>query len=154
MSEESLFSTPSSTHSQSATRFIACALLAMIAMGMSVWAYQHGGPLLTWGIFPGAPLVILAGMSLVPRIPLRVTIGAYVGGLLALAVPYGAIWSSSLNYNGGGANIGLGLLLLATLVLLPFPMAIGGFIGSLMVPKHKASRLNETSETVNPSGVC
>lgn len=104
----------------------------MIGIGMSAWAYQFNGPngpILTWGILPGAPFVILAGLSLVTRIPLRVTIGAYLGGLLAVAVPYGAIWYSSLNYNGGGANIGLGILLIATLVLLPIPILIGGFAG-------------------------
>ncbi len=99
---------------------------------MSAWAYQFNGPsgpVFFWGILPGAPFVLLAGLSLVTRIPLRVTIGAYVGGLLAVAVPYGEIWYSSLNYHGGGANIGLGILLIATLILLPIPMLIGGFAG-------------------------
>ncbi len=114
------------------TRPRVCILLAMIGIGMSAWAYQFngpGGPILAWGVFPGAPFLLLAGLSLVKRIPLRVTFGAYVGGLLAVAVPYGAIWYESLNYNGGGANIGLGILLIATLVLLPIPMLIGGFVG-------------------------
>ena len=79
-----------------------------------------------------------AGLSLVSRIPLRVTIGAYVGGLLAVAVPYGAIWYSTLNYQGGGANIGLGLLLMATLVLLPIPMLIGGFVGWVVPTRPKS----------------
>jgi hypothetical protein len=132
MSDASISEAPSSTHAQSPSRAIACALLAMIGLGMSAWAYQFngpGGPILTWGIFPGAPFVILAGLSLVSRIPLRVTTGASLAGLLAVAVPYGAIWYDSLNSNGGGANIGLGILLLATLVLLPIPMLIGGFAG-------------------------
>jgi hypothetical protein len=132
MSDASISKAPASTHFQSPSRVIACALLTMIGIGMSAWAYQFNGPngpILTWGILPGAPFVILAGLSLVTRIPLRVTIGAYLGGLLAVAVPYGAIWYSSLNYNGGGANIGLGILLIATLVLLPIPILIGGFAG-------------------------
>jgi len=132
MSDASVSKAPTSTHFQSPSRVIACALLTMIGIGMSAWAYQFNGPhgpILTWGILPGAPFVILAGLSLVTRIPLRVTIGAYLGGLLAVAVPYGAIWCSSLNYNGGGANIGLGILLIATLVLLPIPILIGGFAG-------------------------
>lgn len=132
MSDASISKAPSSTHFQSPSRVIACALLTMIGIGMSAWAYQFNGPsgpILTWGILPGAPFVILAGLSLITRIPLRVTIGAYLGGLLAVAVPYGAIWYSSLNYNGGGANIGLGILLIATLVLLPIPILIGGFAG-------------------------
>ncbi len=139
MSDTSTYKVPSLTLIQNPTRVIACALLAMIGTGMSVWAFlfSRSGPILTWGIFPGAPFVILAGMSLVTRIPLRVTIGAYIGGLLIVAVPYGAIWYSSLTSNGGGANIGLGLLLIATLVLLPIPMLIGGFIGWMVGATRK-----------------
>ncbi len=130
--DDSISKAPSSTLFQSRTRVVACALLTMMGIGMSAWAYQFNGPngpILIWGILPGAPFVLLAGLSLVTRIPLCVTIGAYIGGWLAVAVPYCAIWYSSLNYNGGGANIGLGILLLATLVLLPIPMLIGGFAG-------------------------
>jgi hypothetical protein len=155
VTDASISNAPPSTHFQSRTRVIACALLAMIGTGMSAWAYQFNGPsgpILTWGILPGAPFVILAGLSLVTRIPLRVTIGAFVGGLLAVAVPYGAIWYSSLNYNGGGANIGLGILLMATLVLLPIPMLIGGFTGWVVVPTRNKSLLIETNKAVNSSG--
>lgn len=143
MANASISSAPASAHFQAPTRVMACVLLAMIGVGMSAWAYRFNGtgPILIWGILPGAPFVILAGLSLVTRIPLRVTIGAYVGGLLAVAVPYGAIWYSTLNYQGGGANIGLGLLLMATLVLLPIPMLIGGFVG-WVVPTRKKSRSN------------
>ena len=137
MSVKTMTNAPLSKHRQLSLRVIVCAILALFGGGMSLWAYQFNGsgPILTWGIFPGAPLVVLAGMSLVPRISLRVTIGAYVGCLLAVAVPYGAIWYSSFNYTGGGADIGLGLLAIATLVLLPIPMLIGGFIGWLSVPR-------------------
>ncbi len=141
MFSASISKAPSLTHFQSPTRVVACALLAMVGIGMSAWAYQFNGPngpILNWGILPGAPFVILASLSLVTQIPLRVTIGVYVGGLLAVAAPYGAIWYSSLNHNGGGANIGLGILLIATLVLLPIPMLIGGFIGWVVVPTRKS----------------
>jgi hypothetical protein len=123
---------------QSPKRVIAFGVLAMIGAGMSLWAYQFNsqGPLLTWGIFPGAPFVLLASLSLVKRVPLRVTIGAFIAGFLAIVLPYGAIWYDSMNYNGGGANIGLGIFALATVVLLPIPMLIGGFIAWL-VPTDK-----------------
>lgn len=123
---------------QSPKRVIAFGLLAMIGAGMSLWAYQFNsqGPLVAWGIFPGAPFVLLASLSLVMRVPLRVTIGAYIAGFLAIVFPYGAIWFDSLNYNGGGANIGLGIFALSVLILLPIPMLIGGFIGWL-VPTDK-----------------
>ena len=101
---------------------------------MSVAAYQFGqpdGPLFYWGILPGAPFLLFAGLSLIARVPLRVTCGATAGCFLAVAVPYGMLMYSSANYSGGGANIGLGILLLATPVLLPIAMVIGGFGGWL-----------------------
>lgn len=139
MNNATVSNSPSITRSTLPTRVIAGVVLALIGVAMSAWAYQFNsqGPLLTWGIFPGAPFVILAILSLVERIPLRVTMGAYIAGFLAIALPYGAIWYESLNYNGGGANIGLGLLALATIVLLPIPMLIGGFIGWLMPANKK-----------------
>ncbi len=136
---------PSPIHPPFSIRLIVCVLLALIGIGMSAWAYQvnGSGPILTWGILPGAPFVILAGLSLVKRIPLRVTIGAYVGGVMAVAVPYGAIWYDLQNYNGGGANIGLGLLALAVFIILPIPMLIGGVIGWL-VPTRTQEHLDKS----------
>jgi hypothetical protein len=138
MSNAAMSNSPSRLSSTFPTRVIAGVVLAFIGVAMSAWAYQfhRQGPLLTWGIFPGAPFVLLASLSLVKRVPLRVTIGAYVAGFLAIVLPYGAIWYESLNHNGGGANIGLGILTLAAIVLLPIPMLIGGFIGWL-VPTDK-----------------
>ncbi len=114
------------------TRVVVFGLLAMMGIGMSAWAYDWArpdGPILYWGILPGAPFVLLAAVSLVPRIPLRVTIGACVGGLLAVATSYGALLVASATYAGGGANIGLGLLLLATPVYLQMAMLFGAFCG-------------------------
>ncbi len=88
-------------------------------------------PPLKW-ILTGSQLVVLAGLALVRKVPLRATIGAYTGGLLVIATVYCAIWYDALNYNGGGANIGLGILALAAVLLLPIPMLIGGFIGWLV----------------------
>ncbi len=120
------------------TRVIACVVLGLIGVAMSAWAEQFNsrGPFITWGIFPGAPFVLLTSLSLVKRVPLRVTMGAYITGIIAIVLPYGAIWYESLNYNGGGTNIGLGILAQAAIVLLPIPMLIGGLIGWL-VPTNK-----------------
>lgn len=138
MSNAAMSNSPSRLCSTLPTRVIAGVLLALIGVAMSAWAHQfhREGPLLTWGIFPGTPFVLLASLSLVKRVPLRVTIGAYIGGFFAIVLPYGAIWYESMNYSGGGANIGLGLLALAAIVLLPIPMLIGGFVGWL-VPTDK-----------------
>jgi hypothetical protein len=82
-----------------------------------------------WGILPGAPFVLLGALSLVPYFTIRVLTGASVGGLIAVAAPYGLLWYSSANYSGGGANIGLGLLLLALPAYLPLAMLIGAYVG-------------------------
>lgn len=150
MSDETIFNFPSRTRFTLPTRVVAGVTLALTGVAMSAWAYQFspGGPLLTWGIFPGAPFVLLAGLSLVKRVPLCVTIGAYIAGFLAIALPYGAIWYDSLNYNGGGANIGLGILVLAAIVFLPIPMLIGGFIGWLVptrIQPHLAKRNRQST---------
>ncbi len=103
--------------------------LTVVGLAASAWAYQFGqpdGPILYWGILPGAPFVLLAVMGLFPRVPVHVTLGAAAGSLLAVALPYGALLYASANYTGGGANIGLGLLLLATPIFLPIAMLIGG----------------------------
>lgn len=121
-------------------RFITFAILAMIGLGVFGWGYLSAGPNsspLKW-ILPGAQFVILAGLALVRKVPLRITIGAYTGGLVVIASVYYALWYDSLNYNGGGANIGLGILALAATLLLPIPMLIGGFIGWLMPTGKKA----------------
>lgn len=121
-------------------RVIAFAILAMIGLGLLTWDYLSAGPISTplkW-IFPGAQFVVLAGLALVRKVPLRVTIGAYTGGLLVIATVYCAIWYDALNYNGGGANIGLGIMALAAILLLPIPMLLGGFIGWLVPTGNQA----------------
>lgn len=121
-------------------RLITFAILTMIGMGLLTWDYLSvgpNGPPLKW-ISPGAQFVVLAGLALVRKVPLRVTIGAYTGGLLVIATVYYAIWYDSLNYNGGGANIGLGIMVLAAILLLPIPMLLGGFIGWLVPTGNQA----------------
>jgi len=144
MSNAAMSNSPSRLCSTLPTRVIAGAMMALIGVAMSAWAYQfHSqGPLLTWGIFPGAPFVLLASLSLVKRVPLRVTLGAYIAGFIVMVLPYGAIWYESMSYSGGGANIGLGLLALAAIVLLPIPMLIGGYIGWL-VPTAKTEPIEK-----------
>lgn len=120
-------------------RLITFAILAMIGMGLLTWDYLAvgpNGPPLKW-ISPGAQFVVLTGLALIRKVPLRVTIGAYTGGILVIATVNYAIWYDSLNYNGGGANIGLGILALAATLLLPIPMVLGGFIGWLIPTGRK-----------------
>jgi hypothetical protein len=135
----------------STERVIAFAILAMIGMGLLAWDYLSAGansPLLKW-ILPGAQFVVLAGLALVRKVPLRATIGAYTGGLLVIATVYYALWYDSLNYNGGGANIGLGIMALAAVLLLPIPMLIGGFIGWLVPTGRKIVSSETKAATSN-----
>lgn len=114
-------------------RFSTAVLLAVIGIVLSALAYQFGkpdGPLFYWGILPGTPFVILAAISLFPRlIPIPAILGGAAGGLLAVALSYGLLYYNSVNYTGGGANIGLGILVVASPVLLPLGMVIGGLLG-------------------------
>ncbi len=127
-------------------RVIAFAILAMIGIGALAWDFPSAdrNSLSLIRLLPGVQFVILAGLTLVRKVPLRVTIGAYTGGLLVIATVYYAIWYDALNYNGGGANIGLGILALAAILLLPIPMLIGGFIGWL-VPTGRKVASSETN---------
>jgi len=114
------------------TRLLLSAMLTIVGIVMSAAAYQYGrpdGPILYWGILPGAPFLLLAILALVTRRPLSAVIGASAGSLLAVALPYGLLLYTSATYSGGGANIGVGILLVAVPLYLPILMAVGGFIG-------------------------
>lgn len=121
-------------------RLMTFAILAMIGIGALAWDFPSAdrNSLSLIRLLPGVQFVILAGLALVRKVPLRVTIGAYTVGLLVIATVYYAIWHDSLNYNGGGANIGLGILALAATLLLPIPMLLGGFIGWLVPTGNQA----------------
>lgn len=140
--------TPSQTRSTFFTRGAACAFMALIGLGVLAWGYMSGGsnsPPLRW-LLPGTQFLILAGLALVRRVPLRITIGAYMGGLLIITAVYYALWYDSLDYNGGGANIGLGILALAAIVLLPIPMLIGGFVGWLVPTRTTTASIGTDGE--------
>ncbi len=111
-------------------------LLVFLGLAMSAAAYRVGqpdGPIFYWGILPGAPLLLLAALSLIPRFSFRALLGATVATLIAVGMPYGLIWYSSVNYSGGGANIGLGLLLIAQPIYVPVAMMMGAVIGHLLL---------------------
>ena len=150
MSESLNASARQSILAQSNGRLITFAILAMIGIGMLAWNYpsaDRNSPSLI-RLLPGIQFVILACFALVRKVPLRATIGAYTGGLLVIATVYYAIWYDSLNYNGGGANIGLGIMVLAATLLLPIPMLLGGFVGWL-IPTGKIVGSSETNATTS-----
>lgn len=151
MSESSHGSARQSFFAPSTGRVITFAILAMIGMGLLAWDFLSAGPnsLSLLRLLPGGQFVILACLSLVRKAPLRVTIGAYTGGLLVIATVHYAIWYDSLNSNGGGANIGLGILALAAILLLPIPMLIGGFVGWLVPAGRKVVSSGTKAATSN-----
>ena len=131
-------------------RVITFAILAMIGIGALAWNFLSAdrNSLSLIRLLPGVQFVVLACLALVRKVPQRVTIGAYTGGLLVIATVYYAIWYDSLNYNGGGANIGLGIMVLAATLLLPIPMLLGGFVGWL-IPTGKIVGSSETNATTS-----
>lgn len=122
------------------------ALSAVLGVAMSAAAYRAGrpdGPVLFWGVLPGAPLILLSAFALIPRISIRALAGALVGGLVAAGIPYGLLWYSSVNYSGGGANIGLGLLLLAQPIYVPLAMITGACVGHFLSRSQAAPRATQ-----------
>ena len=112
-------------------------VLAVLGLALSALAYRTGqpdGPILYWGILPGAPFVLLAALTLIPHLSIRAVVGAALGSLIAVGVPYGLLFYSSINYSGGGANIGVGLLLMAQPIYVPIAMLIGATAGHLLLP--------------------
>ncbi len=84
-----------------------------------------------WYMLPAIPFIFLGFFAILRgrHFSLAPFLGATMGALVAIGVPYGSIWLASVKYTGGGANIGLGLLLLACPVYLPLAMFSGWQIG-------------------------
>jgi len=79
-----------------------------------------------WYVLPGLPFLILSCIALHPRLfSSHSLVGAAIGAVAAVGIPYFLLWSATANYSGGGANIGLGLLILAMPAYLPFLMILG-----------------------------
>lgn len=79
-----------------------------------------------WYVLPGLPFLILLCLTPFPRpFSSHSLVGAAIGAVAAVGIPYFLLWLDSVNYSGGGANIGLGLLILAMPAYLPFLMILG-----------------------------
>lgn len=55
--------------------------------------------------------------------------GAVIGAFIAMGIPFTFLWITSARYNGGGANIGVGLLFAAAPIYLPIAIALGWKMG-------------------------
>lgn len=67
-------------------------------------------------------------------------VGAAVGSFLAIAVPYGWAWYETRWPSCIGANIGLGLILLAVPFLMMCAMIVGWNLGKCMPHHSRSSR--------------
>lgn len=109
-----------------------------LVLSISAFAIDGGqSPILYWGILPGLPFILLGIASLVFKQPFSIYpfMGAAIGSFLAVSLPYGLLFYSSATYTGGGANIGLGLLLLVLPIYLILFTIVGWYIG-----KYKAKK--------------
>jgi len=114
--------------------YIYSALMMASGLIFSSWAYLLDigrSSIIYWGVLPGLPFILLSVLAVVfkKRFLLAPFLGAALASLLAIVLPYGSLWYASVTYSGGGANIGLGLLLIALPIYLPVFMIIGWFIG-------------------------
>ena len=83
-----------------------------------------------WYVLPPLPFLILAVLIQIKKdMSVYELIGSACGAAVAIIAPHVLMWLDSINYSGGGANIGLGLLLAAMPAYIPILMAIGCFLG-------------------------
>ncbi|MBC8352368.1 MAG: hypothetical protein H8E66_10300 [Planctomycetes bacterium] len=121
-------------------------LSLLLGTALSYSAHEFGDPATPFqffysGVMPGVPFILLgltAGVFRSPRAAWS-TSGAFAGALLSGAGPYGLLWYAAANYSGGGANIGLGLLMVVTPVTVPIAMTAGAGLG-FVVYKFSSTR--------------
>lgn len=97
-------------------------------------------------IFPSACFLLLSGLALLRNgdqflVTRSGLWGAAIAAYLVFALPYALLGIASATYSGGGANIGLGLLVLIAPVALPISMFIGLKVGE---PKVQGKAPNLT----------
>ena len=86
-----------------------------------------------WYVLPPLPFLFLAVLIQIKKdMSVYELSGSACGAAVAIITPYYLMWIDSMNYSGGGANIGLGLLLVAMPMYIPILMAIGCFLGRLI----------------------
>lgn len=107
--------------------------VAYFATGVSGWKSPTTSfHLFYWYLLPSLPFVLLAVASFVWPRRLGPICGAAIGAAIAVGLPWGLMKYESAHYDGGGANIGLGLLLLAMPAYLPLLMITGYGIGAVL----------------------
>lgn len=121
---------------RAAVGVLAALLLGLGVVGAcdTVWAFSRGRPLATlWGaeslsqvLLASAPYLALAAGGVVARRPW------FVG--LALTCSFWGFYLVEINrpYEGGGANIGLGILMLYS----PIPIFVGSVIAALTLRRR------------------
>lgn len=105
-------------------------------------AFDEPGVLIADTVIAGLPFLILAIVAHVrtrhaERYSFRATMVATAILMAAAALLWGSLYYSSLTYNGGGANIGLGLLLVGSPLYLPLLIPLGLWIGRQPQPQRR-----------------
>ena len=105
-----------------------------LVLAYSVCQVEYPDSFARWllmAVLPAGPLLLIGIMAPFCRSQLAAWLifGAFLGTLLTSAGPFGMLIYQTSHYRGGGANIGLGLLLLAGPILVPIAMAIGAGMG-------------------------
>ncbi|RUO38596.1 hypothetical protein CWE13_02825 [Aliidiomarina shirensis] len=89
--------------------------VSLLGIVLSFVVYDGGGAsTLYFGVMPGLPFIcisVFAG-ALSNNATKGAVIGATAGALMVSVLCYGVLYYEAITYSGGGANIGLGLLLL------------------------------------------
>lgn len=95
----------------------------VVAAGLSQLAYWLGIPAICFAVLAWASLLHSGHQFRISRFGMW---GAAVAGYLAFALPVMLLWlTTGAHYRGGGANIGVALLILALPTYLPVVMLVG-----------------------------
>lgn len=127
---------------------MALIMLSIVAPSTKDYFYDTGAPgaLLYDIIIPASPFLLLCVLA-IARSNGRFLFsnasitGSALGAILAIALPRVLLWYDSAHYDGGGANIGIGILLMCLPVYLIIAMLVGGWLGRLLGShRHNAAK--------------
>ena len=115
---------------------LSASLGCFLSFGVYVWD-DGSSPILYWGIMPGLPFILVSLWALLHKgtsSSLQIT-GASIACLSITILAYGSILYESITYSGGGANIGLGIILLPLPLYYLIAARIGWNLGGRFAPK-------------------
>lgn len=133
--------------------YLLTSFLAFLTIGGILWIYSFGSPYdlsgcqraeniysgFIWATLPSLPFGLLGYLAL--QFGSKNNHGAICGASLGVAIsfiiPFGSLCYSTFTYSGGGANIGVGILLLGTIIYVPLFAIIGWSTGKITTERSK-----------------